>query len=68
MKEIIKGWVIVCYNHPNSGSTFISSGSFRQLRKHAISDFVYGTNSTWAYWKRKYNFKCVKSKSTIEIS
>ena len=67
MKEETTGWVIVCYKYPSTGSDWIVSSTYSSLRKEAIQKSVSGSGAKWDYWKRKYNFKCIKAKSIIEL-
>ena len=67
-KETIKGWVVICENHPRSGLSFIVSHTFRETRRESIDRFLKPSlGETWRNMRRKYNFKCVKAENTIDI-
>lgn len=67
MKSDENGWVVVSKNHPNADSSFIVSNTFKYKRTDSINEFVSGSNASWDYWKRKYNFRCVRATRTIEV-
>ena len=60
------GWVIINIGHPTTGKSYIVSNSFQYLRREAIRQFCAGTNSPWKYWRKEYNFRCVKAIQTIK--
>lgn len=67
MIEQRQGWLIINENHPNNpGKKMIYSETFRLLRKECIDAFIFGTSGSWNYWRKKYNFKCVKAQVTIK--
>lgn len=66
MKTETKGWVVVNENHPSGANPYVVTSTFSETRKEAIKNFVTGSGESWKYWYRKYNFKCVKAKSTVE--
>lgn len=65
MKEKQKGYVIINLNHPRTHSQYIVSSTFRGMKKDAIAAFCKDSGSPWSYWKRKYNFSCVKAEQLI---
>ena len=68
MKHIITGWVVITINHPTHGGSWIVDSTFKFKRTDSISEFCKGLGSSWRYWKDKYNFRCVKATSTIELN
>lgn len=66
MQRDRKGWCIINIGHPNSGSSFISIGSFEYRKKDCIAKFIKNSGSSWRYWQEKYNFRCVKAKEIIQ--
>lgn len=65
MKTTKKGWVVVSEKHPESGEIYLAEHTFRLTRSGSIQYFIEGTNKSWRWWKRKYNYKCVKAEITI---
>lgn len=41
-------------------------GSFRTKRAEAIKDFIEGSGAPWRFWKKKWNFRCVKAICSVE--
>lgn len=62
-----RGWVIVCIDHPMTNKSFVVLNSFRYTRRQAIKDFNDSVVS-WEYWKRKYNYRCVRATQTVVVS
>jgi hypothetical protein len=67
-KSINKGWVIINTGHPRTGNKYIVSGTFSRKRTDSISLFIKGSGSNFRYWKEKFNFKCVRAESIIELN
>ena len=67
MEETINGYVIYSECHPASNQNFLHSSTFRQYKKECISEFIKGTSKDWEYWKRNYNYRCVKATQTVKI-
>ena len=65
MREITKGWVIINIGQPSNGSSYICSYTFQSKRTEAIKSFIKDSGNNWEYWKRKYNFRCVKADIVI---
>lgn len=40
--------------------------SIRICKKDCIAEWVKDSGANWVYWKRNYNFQCVKVRVTIE--
>jgi len=68
MKEETNGWVVVAKNHPTTNRSYIVTSTFRLTRKESISEFINGSGSSWKYWYRKFNFRCVKASNCIFLS
>lgn len=68
MKVENKGWVIICVNHPKTGTSYVVNSTFSDTRKSAIEKFVEGSGSKWEYWKDKYNFRAVKATQTVQTT
>lgn len=66
MKDETTGWVIVRLFPNDDARKMLFNDSFRRTRKQAIADFVKGSAETWGHWYRKFDFRCVKAKKTIE--
>ena len=54
------GWCVVNIGHPVSGTSYIVESTYSYTRSEAIKKFVSGTNSTWKYWRNKFNFRCAR--------
>ena len=67
MKTAENGYVIICEDHPVTGTSYIVHGSFQNYKHLAIAYFIKDTSHTWEYWKRKYNFRCVKATQSINL-
>lgn len=67
MQTTSPGWVIVSINHPTTGSTYMVESTFSRTRKQAIKEFCDGSELDWQYWRKNYNFRCVKAVQTIKI-
>lgn len=65
MQKEQNGWVVINIGHPRTGNSFIVSDTFSRTRTLAIKNFVNGSGDSWEYWRKKYNFRVVKSKQTI---
>lgn len=68
MKRTSNGWVVCNLNHPANGEKMICEDTFSRTRKEAISKFINGTNSSWKFWYRKYNFRCKRCAVEITIN
>jgi len=67
MNETFKGWVIINIGHPNNGEKYIVNFSFAYTKNGCIKEFINGSGHTWEYWRRKYNFRCVRAIMTIKV-
>lgn len=67
LAEVSFGWVIINQGHPRTGNEFIVTETFSQTRKKAIGKFIEGSGSDWRYWRRKWNFRAVRSTQTVSI-
>lgn len=70
MKKERTGWAVVTECHPTNGEPMIADFSFEWTRVRAIREFVGGvpdTKKQWQNWRKKFGFKAVKAKITIEI-
>jgi len=67
MKESNGGWVVVNHSHPAGIKPYIVNSTFRYTRRGSIASFIQGSGNSWKYWYQKYNFRCVKAMSTIEL-
>lgn len=65
MENKTTGWVVENQNHPTAQSKYIVPSSFRTTRAESIKAFVEGSGNSWRYWKRNYNFRCVKASCVI---
>lgn len=61
----VKGWVIVNPYHPTSEKEMIIASTFSRTRSEAIKNFIQGSGSDWSFWKRKFNYRCVKAESVL---
>lgn len=59
------GWVVVNIGHPNTGSKYIVRESFAFTKNGSIKAFIKGSGESWGYWRRKYNFRCVRASMNI---
>jgi len=59
------GWVVINIGHPANGQKFIDRESFAFTKNGCIKNFIKGSGETWEYWRRKYNFRCVRATMTI---
>lgn len=66
MQDQTTGWVVENQNHPNTNSKHIVTSSFRRTRSEAIAAFIKDSGKSWEYWRRNYNFRCVKAVSIIQ--
>jgi hypothetical protein len=66
MTQTQEGWVVVAREHPNSERDYVMSSSFASTRSASIRSFVSGASKNWAYFKRKYNYRCERATLTIE--
>lgn len=62
------GWVVINTNHPSTGTKYIVESTFSSTKKEAIKNFIEGTNNSWLYWKKKYNYSVVRASQHIVIS
>lgn len=67
MKKEITGRVVATECHPNSQKPMIVEHSFSYSQKEAIERFMEDSGYTWYYWRKKFGFKAVKAKLTIEV-
>jgi uncharacterized protein (DUF2237 family) len=67
MKDTTIGWVIINIGHPVTGSSYICNHTFCSKRTESIKSFIKDSGNTWEFWKRNYNFRCVKAESQITI-
>ena len=65
MEATSKGWIVINTNHPTQPKKDIITDTFRYTRKESIKAFIWGTGSSWKYWYRTWNFRCVKAECTI---
>lgn len=65
MRNDQNGWVVINIGHPRTGNRYIVPETFSLKRGDAIKHFINGSGNTWAYWRKKYNFRVVKSKQLI---
>ena len=58
------GWVVVNYCHPTTGRETFHEETFSRTRTGAIGKFIDGSQKDWEYWKKKFNFSCVRATQT----
>lgn len=68
MKKTITGWVVINIGHPRTEGKFINGWSFSSIRKECIAKFVANTGYKWEYWRKKYNFRCVRATQMVYVS
>lgn len=68
MESILTGWVVINIKHPVSGKKFMVESTFATTRKKAIEKFIHGSNESWVYWKRKYNYRVVRADMTVSVN
>ncbi len=61
------GWVVINIGHPRTGNSYIVGETFSATRTGAVKHFVSGSGNTWRYWRKKYNFRVVRSKQTVFV-
>ena len=67
MKKETTGWVVATRCHPTNNKPMIAEFSFDSMRSGAIKKFTTVSKEEWPYWRKKFNFKAVKAKVTIEV-
>jgi hypothetical protein len=65
LEQNTSGWVVVAQPHRRSKNSFIVGSTFSRTKSRAINSFIEGTSKPWNYWKKEYNYKCVKATSKI---
>lgn len=65
MNEVLKGWVVVNYDHSHTHREFMMSSTFARTRSKSINLFVSDSGEDWKYWYRNFNYRCVKAQSVI---
>lgn len=61
MKHNSPGWVIINIGHPATGSKYVVPETFSHKRSDAVKRFVAGSDNTWEYWRKKFNFRVVRA-------
>ena len=61
------GWVVISLLHPTTKRDHMVPSTFRKTRSLAIAAFVEGSGQSWSYWKKKFNFRCLRAKSVITL-
>lgn len=67
MKQETSGWVVMTDSHPINKKPAVMWFTFSPLRKDSVNEMCGGYNKVWKEWKRKYGYKLVKAKLTIEV-
>lgn len=67
MKKETNGWIVINIGHPTTGSKYIVTSTFAYKRREAIKSFIEGSGSSWEYWSKEYNFRCVRATQLVTI-
>jgi hypothetical protein len=67
MKETQKGWAVIHSSHPHKEFETLMQKTFASTRTQSISKFMEGLSEDWTYWKRNYDYKCVKVELAISV-
>lgn len=68
MENCTPGWVVINIGHSRTGNKYIVNDTFSINRSESIKKFIAGSGNDWNYWKKKYNFRVVRSDTTIAVN